>query len=47
MVELLQETEEVAYKKSEQNSGPKSLFTTENNEYIKGLVDNDLPVIFR
>ncbi|CEI86109.1 hypothetical protein RMCBS344292_00558 [Rhizopus microsporus] len=34
-------TEEVAYKKSEQNSGLKSSFTTEHNEYIKELLDND------
>ncbi|CEG84944.1 hypothetical protein RMATCC62417_18685 [Rhizopus microsporus] len=36
------ETEEVAYKKPEQNSGPKGSFTTEHNEYIKELLDNDL-----
>ncbi|KAG1446980.1 hypothetical protein G6F46_011592 [Rhizopus delemar] len=41
MVEYYKETEEVAYKKSEQNSGPKSSFTTEHNEYIKELLDND------
>ncbi|KAG0735409.1 hypothetical protein G6F57_014291 [Rhizopus arrhizus] len=35
-------TEEVAYKKFEENSGPKSSFTTEHNEYIKELLDNDL-----
>ncbi|KAG2236731.1 hypothetical protein INT48_000729 [Thamnidium elegans] len=35
-------TEEVVYKKSGQNSGPKSSFTTEHNE----LLGND-PVIFR
>lgn len=34
-------TGEVAYKESEQNSGPKSSFTTEHNEYIKELLDND------
>lgn len=33
-------TEEVAYKIFEQNSGPKSSFTTEHNEYIKELLDN-------
>jgi hypothetical protein len=33
-------TEEVAYKKFEENSGPKSSFTTEHNEYIKELLDN-------
>ncbi|CAO3657190.1 unnamed protein product [Mucor hiemalis] len=34
-------TEEIANKKSKQNSGPKSSFTTEHNEYIKELLDND------
>jgi transposase-like protein len=41
------ETEKVAYKKSEQNSGPKSSFTIEYNKYIKELLDNDPPVTFR
>ncbi|KAI7863971.1 hypothetical protein BDF14DRAFT_1707388, partial [Spinellus fusiger] len=34
-------TEEVAYKKSEQNSEILHSFTTEHNEYIKELLDND------
>ncbi|ORE12136.1 hypothetical protein BCV72DRAFT_311072 [Rhizopus microsporus var. microsporus] len=36
-----QGAEEVEHKKSEQDSGPKSPFTTEHNEYIKELLDND------
>ncbi|PHZ14592.1 uncharacterized protein RHIMIDRAFT_235359 [Rhizopus microsporus ATCC 52813] len=32
--------EEVAYKKFEENNGPKSSFTTEHNEYIKEQLDN-------
>ncbi|KAG2207158.1 hypothetical protein INT47_012211 [Mucor saturninus] len=39
--EYYEGTEEVAYKKFEENSGPKSSFTTEYNEYIKELLDND------
>lgn len=38
-------TEGVPYKNSEKNSGPKSSFTTEHNEYITKLLDND-PQIF-
>ncbi|RCH80243.1 hypothetical protein CU097_002742 [Rhizopus azygosporus] len=38
---LYNETEDIAYKKSEQNSGSKSLFTTAHNEYINELLDND------
>ncbi|ORE01002.1 hypothetical protein BCV72DRAFT_253335 [Rhizopus microsporus var. microsporus] len=34
-------TEEVAYKKFEENNGPKCSFTTEHNEYIKEQLDND------
>lgn len=39
------ETEEIPYKKSEENSGPKSSFTTKHNEYMQGLLDND-PQLF-
>ena len=39
------ETEEIPYKKSEGNSGPKSSFTTKHNEYLQGLLDND-PQLF-
>ncbi|ORE13001.1 hypothetical protein BCV71DRAFT_76391 [Rhizopus microsporus] len=39
------ETEEIPYKKSEENSGPKSSFTTKHNEYLQGLLDND-PQLF-
>ncbi|PHZ13711.1 uncharacterized protein RHIMIDRAFT_236766 [Rhizopus microsporus ATCC 52813] len=41
MVEVLRRTEEVAYKKFEENNGPKCSFTTEHNEYIKEQLDND------
>lgn len=34
------ETEEIPYKKSEENSGPKSSFTAKHNEYLQGLLDN-------
>ncbi|KAI9494113.1 hypothetical protein BDB00DRAFT_871641 [Zychaea mexicana] len=42
---IYEETEGVPYKNSEKNSGPKSSFTTEHNEYITKLLDND-PQIF-
>lgn len=42
---LYNETEDIAYKKSEQNSGPKSSFTTAHNEYINKLLDNDLQLV--
>lgn len=35
-------TEEIAYKKSELNSGSKSSFTAAHNEYISKLLD-DIP----
>ena len=38
---IYEETEEIAYKKSEQNSCPKSSFTIEHNKYINELLDND------
>lgn len=38
---IYEETEGVPYKKSEQNSGRKSSFTTEHNEYVTKLLDND------
>ena len=38
---VYEETEEIAYKKSEQNSSPKSSFTIEHNKYINELLDND------
>jgi transposase len=39
------ETEEIPYKKFEENSGPKSSFTTKHNEHLQGLLDND-PQLF-
>jgi hypothetical protein len=42
---IYEETEGVPYKKSEQNNGPKSSFTTEHNEFINKLFDND-PQLF-
>ncbi|KAG1446093.1 hypothetical protein G6F55_011686 [Rhizopus delemar] len=39
------ETEEIAYKKSELNSGLKSSFTAAHNEYINKLLDDD-PQLF-
>ncbi|GAA5807048.1 hypothetical protein MFLAVUS_000398 [Mucor flavus] len=42
---IYEETEGVPYKNNEKNSGPKSSFTTEHNEYITKLLDND-PQIF-
>lgn len=34
-----------SYKKSEENSGPKSSLTTKHNEYLQGLLDNN-PQLF-
>lgn len=39
------ETEKILYKKSKENSGPKSSFTTKHNEYLQDLLDND-PQLF-
>ncbi|ORE08035.1 hypothetical protein BCV72DRAFT_255526 [Rhizopus microsporus var. microsporus] len=36
-----EETEEIVYKKSGQNLGPKSSFTAEHNKYINKHLDND------
>ncbi|KAG1186008.1 hypothetical protein G6F46_009150 [Rhizopus delemar] len=35
------ETEQMAYKRSEQDDGPKSTFTAVHNAYIYELLDND------
>ncbi|KAG2222431.1 hypothetical protein INT45_009443 [Circinella minor] len=39
------ETEAIPYRKSEENSGPKSSLTTKHNEYLQSLLDND-PQLF-
>jgi hypothetical protein len=38
---IYKDTERVPYKKSEQNNGQKSSFTTEHNEYITKLLDDE------
>ncbi|KAG0754237.1 hypothetical protein G6F57_014185 [Rhizopus arrhizus] len=43
--QLYNETEDIAYKKSEQNRGQKSSFTTAHNEYINELLDNDQQLV--